>query len=287
MATSKTIVFNTEELETIAAELTECRDSLVEINNRASKACRKITKQGSGTWSLELSVRKMYQELFAQINTGIMVLNISIVTHKSIDQTLKDKAGDISDVDTPDTGNIPSNGGSSGEINNNQVSPSEIITIHIPAGQPIHEAKTYGDYKGYCCVLSFAAAMSIVHGHTTNPNDYVKANNAPLCNFYDSETGKQYSRQEVDYKRVYNDLSNGYPTVIHYNYNREDKGDSQHWVTIVGLAEGADPNNLNENSFIILDSNDGREKPFSSIASEAKDGRKYRSIDVNGAVYFS
>ena len=286
MATSKTIVFNTDELEVIASELAACSNSLTEINKRASKACRKVTKQGSGTWSLELSVRKMYEELVGEMNWGLLVLNMSIRSHKSIDKILKDKVDEIADVDMPNVGGASSSANSSSESTNTQLPPAEIRAIHIPENQPINEKSTYGGYHGYCCVLSFAAAMSIVHGHTTDPNDYVNVNNPPNCTLYDSETGKQYSRQAVDYARIYSDLSNGYPTVIHYNYSREDRN-SQHWVTVVGLVEGADPNYLNENSFLILDSNDGREKPFSAIASEAKEGKKYYSIDVNGAVYFT
>ncbi len=119
-----------------------------------------------------------------------------------------------------------------------------------------------GDYSQFvvdgsnvgCMSTAYAIGYSIVDKKNYNPvsfwNGQYAVDALGRCGAYTSgfNTGA-----------IYNALKNGKPSLLHYYYG----SGGQHWVTIIGVKNGANVNNLQASDFIVIDPATGTERYLS------------------------
>lgn len=127
----------------------------------------------------------------------------------------------------------------------------------------MHSSMRQGDYSTFvvdganigCCATAYAIGYSIVDKKNYVPTQFWAGKEAydPIgrCGAYTNGFNK---------KEIYDNLKNGKPSLIHYYY----AGNSgQHWVTVIGVRAGANPNDLQASDFIVIDPASGTEKKLS------------------------
>ena len=127
-----------------------------------------------------------------------------------------------------------------------------------------------------CCCTAYSIGLSIIEGKYYNPE---KHSNNGSCTWV--ENGKYGYRigaykNGANYSSIYNSLQKGMPTLLHYYYTSSNGRQSQHWVVINGIREGADPDNLTYKDFICIDPWDGKEKSLADLASS------YKKFSISG-----
>lgn len=120
------------------------------------------------------------------------------------------------------------------------------------------------DYNAGCCALAYAVGLSIVNGEPVDPTKY----------WYNGTTN--YEKDTVtwasyDASEIISELRNGKPTMLHYLYGER----GEHWVLIIGVRNGANPNNLNMSDFEVLD-------PAYGDIRLLTDSYKFNSAGVDG-----
>lgn len=111
-------------------------------------------------------------------------------------------------------------------------------------------------YSGPCCAYAYAIGLSIVMNTSVDPFRF----------YYQGEAHYDWGRVNnyryagtFSTSDIYNALKNGKPTMIHYTYPG-----NQHWVLIMGIRAGANPNNISYSDFYCIDSATGAEVPLTS-----------------------
>ena len=289
MATN--IKINSEELGAIISELQACNDMLNSASGYASKGVKKADRYCSIGFDTALIMDHLDKQLASTFGVGIMNLQAVLFKYATTDAKNKIQAENIKDVQgIPVSPENNSNSGINHSSSDNDIKTNNII---VPAGQITSEPAVFGTWTSLCSVMAFATALSIIKGHTTNQQDYIlyftkkDGSQSRKCSFKDNETGKQYSEVAIDWNRIVESVKSGKPVIINYKYdaikNNGTHKNSNHYVVITGFADDFDPQNINENSFKVIDSNDGKEKSFSQIVSSYK---SFELTKQTTAIYF-
>ena len=111
-----------------------------------------------------------------------------------------------------------------------------------------------------CCAISASIYWSIRNDKKLLYTNYVR-------------NGQQYTDTNNDitsgiWKKAYDLLQEGKPSILHFVDS--GNGGGTHWVTIVGLKNGADYNNLNASSFICIDPAGGNIKSVQAAFNQQK-----------------
>ena len=109
-------------------------------------------------------------------------------------------------------------------------------------------------YSGPCAAYAYGIGLSIVMNRSVDPMQFYRGGYA----HYDWGRVNDYTYSFSTYD-IYNALKNGKPTMIHYRYTG-----GQHWVLIMGIRGGANPNKLAYSDFYCIDSALGREVQLTS-----------------------
>lgn len=122
----------------------------------------------------------------------------------------------------------------------------------IVANNRIAQNNDSSKYSGYCLAFAYIHAYSMYSGNTSarapQAIDYLYAGKFAS---YISD-----SKQDV-LSKVYNELINGRPCILHVNGNKE--GTSRHFVAVVGMKKSVTSGDtIQESDLLIMDSWDGK-----------------------------
>ena len=106
-------------------------------------------------------------------------------------------------------------------------------------------------YSGPCAAYAYATGLSIITKQSYDPMSFYYNGEA----HYTAGHVMGYE-QDFDAAEIYRRLQQGLPTMVHYEYP-----DSQHFVLIAGIREGAIPQALEYGDFLIIDSDPGNTNP--------------------------
>ena len=174
------------------------------------------------------------------------------------------------------------------------IEPQEVMEIDIatnydPAAQPNlsyykildphmgNYSVNQNDYRATmgsvgCCAVSYAIALSIINKQPYNPDKYW---NAAAQQTEYTDGGIEYynscSERPFDTNEICEKIKEGKPTVIHYMYE-ENKG--QHYVTVVGIREGAIISDLGYSDILAIDPATGTVRPLSDCYNFYPEGTK-------------
>ena len=112
-----------------------------------------------------------------------------------------------------------------------------------------------------------------ISGSTTYWNDNFFV--IPSDKINDSEYINEIENEVMTF--MYNEVKNNVPCVLQVNQVQSDGNVGRHYVTVIGLRRGLNPNSLEENDFSIIDPGDGEEK----ILGEKGDDKYARNIYAN------
>lgn len=144
--------------------------------------------------------------------------------------------------------------GGSGTVEETVVGTEEIL-LDIPDNTRTAQKNGYD-----CAATAYAIGLSIVtkEAHDSSKyfyNGYAHYDDGGIVIQPDGNSETTYVYSSV----IYEHLKEGKPTAIHYGH---DAPGGEHYVLVVGIRAGADPNNLTLSDFIIVDPADGRTKPW-------------------------
>ena len=133
------------------------------------------------------------------------------------------------------------------------------------------KAMYQGAGTGYCTSAALCMALAI---YSNEPKDNYDFTSQPYwidgvgVNWgvaYDPNNSNPWSYQDSQtiFARAYEQLKKGKPSIFYGPNGNLISG--EHAVTIVGLAEGADPNNLKPSDFLVIDPGDGQVKLLSEV----------------------
>lgn len=150
------------------------------------------------------------------------------------------------------TGGLISYSGFGGQYNVVGTAASVESYAKIVANNRIAQNNDSSKYGGYCLAFSYIHAYSMYSGNTSarapQAIDYLYAGK---FSSYISD-----SKQDV-LSKVYNELINGRPCILHVNGNK--KGTSRHFVTVVGMKKSVTSGDtIQESDLLIMDSWDGK-----------------------------
>ncbi|MDR0858015.1 MAG: hypothetical protein LBN97_03180 [Oscillospiraceae bacterium] len=124
-----------------------------------------------------------------------------------------------------------------------------------------------------CTVTAESIAYSIYHNEKVTPNDYNGWTDGYGASWPKSDAIHGYGEfvsPSTVMNDAYNNLQNGIPTLVRTGYNA-------HSVVVVGIRPGADPGNLQQSDFLIIDPWDGKPK----LLSEASQGVGLTTSGIN------
>ena len=132
----------------------------------------------------------------------------------------------------------------------------------------------YG-YNAGCCATAYAIGLSIVTGEPHDPTKYWHDGPYGYMTYFDDGHKSEWSG--YDPQAIYQALQEGHPTELGYIYESSpaEQTDSDHYVLITGIREGADVNNLTYEDFIVIDPAHGDERPLT-------ESWKFNPSRVNG-----
>lgn len=153
---------------------------------------------------------------------------------------------------TQGTGGMISYSGFNGQYNVVATAASVESYAKIVSSNKIAQNNDSDIYGGYCLAFSYIHAYSLYSGNTSarapKAIDYLYASN------FDSYISE--SKQDV-LSKVYNELINGRPCILHVNGNKA--GTSRHFVTVVGMKKSVtSADTIQESDLLIMDSWDGK-----------------------------
>ena len=130
-------------------------------------------------------------------------------------------------------------------------------------------------FRNMGCLSCADACIGAITGKVVNPNPEDTWNDTKFttCRYtakIDQSVG--WTPAQVRSK-AYEELTQGRPVVIRVMLKY-----GGHNVAVVGLRNGADPNNLTDADFLIMDSDGGKIKPLSEIKIQTEKGYKERIV---------
>jgi len=161
--------------------------------------------------------------------------------------------------------------------------------LTVPSSKPNDQYRqgTYTKFKGSngnvgCSATSMAIALSAISEQFVSPADQNKipwnSLNMSLSSWVPGKVNQIADKNEALLK-VYKNLAKGRPSVVRLGF---DEKQSAHYVTIIGVKYGANPANLSESDFWIVDPTDGAQRWLRDVG--AKD-TKYNRIQTYKGTY--
>lgn len=119
----------------------------------------------------------------------------------------------------------------------------------------------YG-YNAGCCATAYAIGLSIVTGEAYDPTEFWHDGEWGYQTYYDA--GHKSGWTDYNPDSIYQNLLEGKPTELAYIYPESPAAqtDADHFVLITGIREGADPDNLAYEDFVVIDPVYGDERPL-------------------------
>lgn len=121
----------------------------------------------------------------------------------------------------------------------------------------------YGYNNEGCTATSWCMGLSMITGQSYNPTDAQMWINGVGATFKGQGTSV-WGNQAAMLSEAYNQLQNGKPSVF-YGYHSYGNGGCMHAVTIVGISESADINNLQMSDFLVIDPWGGEVKTLDQV----------------------
>lgn len=117
----------------------------------------------------------------------------------------------------------------------------------------VFQASNPSKYSDKCLGFAYVHACGLYRGSTAASPDDGANYNSGGCSF---ATYVNDSKEDV-LEKVFNEVANGRPVILHVNGNKQ--GTSRHFVTVVGFSSHVtNASNLTEQDLLIIDSYDGK-----------------------------
>lgn len=150
------------------------------------------------------------------------------------------------------------------------------VTDYVNAigSKGVFQASNTSKYGDKCLGFAYVHTCGLFRGSTAASPDDGANYNSGGCSF---ATYVNDSKEDV-LEKVFNEVANGRPVVLHVNGNKQ--GTSRHFVTVVGFKSSVtNASNLAEQDLLIIDSWDGKiermDTPTSRFMTSGKDcGKK-------------
>ena len=121
----------------------------------------------------------------------------------------------------------------------------------------------YGFGNEGCTATAWCMGLSMITGKSYNPTDSQMWTNGIGATF-EGQGGSVWGGQSEMLAEAYNQIQNGKPSLF-YAYHSFTDGGSMHAVTIVGVSETADINNLKMSDFLVVDPWGGEVKSLDQV----------------------
>jgi hypothetical protein len=116
--------------------------------------------------------------------------------------------------------------------------------------------KVFGEVG--CSATAIATEIAIMTGVDRTPTNYWKNGGGTLS--YYGKVASVTSGQKATLKKCYELVTSGTPGVVHFT-------SGTHFVTVIGVVQGADKNNLKTSDFLVIDPYQGAIRRMDSAAS--------------------
>ena len=267
---SDKIRISVSDLQAQAAELSAIASDFENQYRTAVNAMQNMKSAMSVAMGLNMEIKSRIMILyFSSLNVtlqqGVSIANTSATSFENTDVTLRKlysnwlpsevKATSVSNQEVSKVGTYVYNGNKYNSLG----FQNSIMSQNDYDG----EYFGYGDYNEGCTATSWCMGLSIITGKKYVPTDDKMWINGVGATFK-GQGESVWGNPTAMLSEAYNQLQNGKPSVF-YGYHSFGNGGCMHAVTVVGVSESADVNNLKMSDLLVVDPWGGEVKSLNQV----------------------